>query len=321
MATPSEALSAPGTLAKSEACADSRSADGPPDATRPEGEFAETASADGRATTRSDIGPGPSLRLRTRAYAAADVAHRRVLAAMRVLHEGWWLGVLDASDLDALARIQYARWPQYRDDAYNASGLRAWEAQAVHDHFPGKGALLVGAAGGGREIVALARLGYRVDAFDCVEPLVEYCRCALSRAGAVARVVAAAPGKVPAGLDRYDGLIVGWGGYMHIPGRARRVAFLRALRRHVDAGAPLLLSFFTRADGARGLRWTYGIARALRRLRRCADAVEIGDTVDGTFDHHFTRDEIERELAAGGFELVAYSESPYGHAVARAVAP
>lgn len=318
MATPREALSTPGTP---EARADSRSVVGASEARRPDGQFAEAASTVGRAKSRGDKSAGPSVRLRARAYAAAAVAHGRILAAMRVLHEGWWLGILADDDFDALAGIQYTRWPHYRDDDYNASGLKEWEARAIRDHFPGKGALLVGAAGGGREVVALARLGYRVDAFDCVEPLVEYCRCALARFGTVARVIGAPPGEVPAGLHHYDGLIVGWGGYMHIPGRARRVAFLQALRRHVDAGAPLLLSFFTRSESARGLLWTYRIARVLRRLRRSADTVEIGDTIDGTFDHHFTRKEVEGELTAGGFELVAHSESPYGHAVARAVAP
>ena len=88
--------------------------------------------------------------------------------------------------------------------------------------------------------------------------------------------------------------------------------------KHVDAGAPLLVSFFTRGDDSRRLRLTYRIARILRRIRRSNDKVEIGDTLDGTFDHHFTRDEVEKELAAAGFELVVYSATPYGHAVARA---
>jgi hypothetical protein len=32
--------------------------------------------------------------------------------------------------------------------------------------------------------------------------------------------------------------------------------------------------------------------------------------------HSFTRDEIESELAQGGFRRVAFAAAPYGHAVA-----
>lgn len=258
---------------------------------------------------------------RARAYAAADSAYRLIIAGIRVLHQGFWLGVLDHRHVDALAGIQYARWPDYRSDDYNTSGLRDWEAEAIRRHFPDRGLLLLGAAGGGREIVALTRLGYRVEAFDCAEALVDYCRSALPRLGVTAQVHLAGPGEVPEGLGRYAGVIVGWGGYMHIAGRARRVAFLRALRRHVDAGAPLLLSFFTRSGPSRQRDWACRIARTLRRLRRSRDEVQPGDTLDGTFDHHFARDEIEEELAAGGFGLLEFSATPYGHAVARAVDP
>lgn len=257
--------------------------------------------------------------VRVRGFAATDAWHQRTLSALQALHQGWWLGWLDNRDLDDLARRQYSRWPRYCDDAYTASGLQDWEAEAVRAHFPAGGALLVGAAGGGREVVALARSGYRIDAFDCVAPLVAYGREALRRLGVSARLELAAPGRVPDGLGRYAGVIVGWGGYMHIPGGNARIAFLRQLRQHVDTGAPLLVSFFTRPGPSRRLDWTHRIARTLRALRRSADAVEYGDTLDRIFDHRFTRGEVEQELSAAGFALVSYAETPYGHAVGHAV--
>ncbi len=256
---------------------------------------------------------------RVRLFIRADEWQRRGVAALQALHQGGWLGWLDHRDLDDLARRQYARWPRYRDDTYNTSGLTRWEADVVRAHFPAEGALLVGAAGGGREALALARSGYRVDAFDCVEPLVAYARETLSRLGVPVRLELAPPGGVPEGLGRHVGAIVGWGGYMHIPGRGARIAFLRGLRRHVDAGAPLLVSFFTRAGPSRRLDWTLRIARTLRRLRRSPDVVEYGDTLDRTFDHLFTKDEIAQEMAAADFALVSYAETPYGHAVGRAL--
>jgi hypothetical protein len=57
--------------------------------------------------------------------------------------------------------------------------------------------------------------------------------------------------QVPPGPAIYGGLIVGWSAYTHIPTRARRVAFLQALRQRALPGAPVLLSFFTRTGASR----------------------------------------------------------------------
>ena len=115
------------------------------------------------------------------------------------------------------------------------------------------------------------------------------------------------------------GAILGWAAYMHIAGRQRRVGFLRALRRFIKPGGPLLLSFFVYED-SRARRLTSGLAGAIRAMRR-AEPLERGDSFTGTFDHRFTREEIRQELTASGFELAFYSEHLYGHAVARAIGP
>ena len=53
--------------------------------------------------------------------------------------------------------------------------------------------------------------------------------------------------------------------------------------------------------------------------RRSDAPLELGDTVAGTFDHYFTWDEIEAELADGGFTVVETSSAPYPHLVCRAM--
>jgi hypothetical protein len=47
--------------------------------------------------------------------------------------------------------------------------------------------------------------------------------------------------------------------------------------------------------------------------------VERGDVLTTRFDHHFTREEIQHELASAGFELVTFSPGSYGSAGGRAV--
>ncbi|MDD4932949.1 MAG: hypothetical protein PHO89_05720 [Methylacidiphilaceae bacterium] len=237
-----------------------------------------------------------------------------------MLQQGLWLGLLDGRHFDELGRLQYARWEKYSDDRYNLSGLQPWEEQALAAYFRSGSSLLVAAAGGGREPVALARMGYRVDGFDSTPELVENYRRLMARERLPGKVCSAESGAVPDDIDpRYDGLLIGWGGYMHIPGRRNRVRFLNALRRHVAPGAPLLLSFFCRSERSRRMDAIYAVARCLRRLRRSPHPVEYGDGLAGTFDHYFTESEIRAELAEGGFELLDYRETPYGHAVGRAV--
>ena len=260
--------------------------------------------------------------LRARCYAAWDAGLLRLrsgLNGLNAVQQGFWLGFLDNLHLDELGPLQYARWAKYGEENYNLSGLQQWEERILTSYFRPACSILVAAAGGGRESIALARMGYRVDSFDCTPRLTKSHRLLMDREVLPGKVLLATAGSVPDQIDvRYDGLIVGWGGYMHVAGRGNRVSFLSALRRHVAAGAPLLLSFFCRRERSRHLDWIYAVARLVRKLRGSGDPVEYGDALAGTFDHYFTEAEIQAELAAAGFELIDYDEAPYGHAIGRA---
>ena len=239
-----------------------------------------------------------------------------MLAAVpRGLHGAFCLGWFDREDLAAATAQAYARWSRYADREYNASGLSSWEVEVLERHFAGCRSLLVTGAGGGRECVALARRGLDVVGFDCSPSLVRHAKALLNELGLGAAIVLAEPDGVPSGLPVFDGVVVGWGAYMHIPGRGSRIEFLRRLREHVKDGGPILLSFFTRPERSRPLLWTWRIARAVRRLRGSRLAVELGDSLRDTFDHHFTEGEVRGELAEAGFEMLRFAASPYGHAV------
>jgi hypothetical protein len=119
----------------------------------------------------------------------------------------------------------------------------------------------------------------------------------------------------PADAGPCDAVIVGWGSYMLIPSRERRVALLRAAHRALLEGAPILCSFFVRSPSARYFGVAATTANLVRRVRR-AEPVEVGDTIGQNFVHRFTRQEIESELVAGGFRPVLFATQPYGHAVA-----
>jgi hypothetical protein len=106
---------------------------------------------------------------------------------------------------------------------------------------------------------------------------------------------------------------------MHIGGQDNRVRFLQQLRLHTHPGAPILLSFFTRDPQSQYHKYRFTIAQIVRKIRRSAEAVELGDDLDPTFVHRFTQADIVDELAKGGFQLIYFADHPYGHAVGRAI--
>ena len=258
-----------------------------------------------------------------RAYARANDRRRRALNALNACFDGFWLGMLDRDALDRLDEHFYSaghdetdgRVFSYRDADHNRSGLHEWEQAALERHFPAGGRVIVTAAGGGREVLALLGSGFDAVGYEPNPALVAAGAELLRELGHAGRLRASRRDAFPDGGERGDAILVGWGSYMLIPGSERRVAFLRAARAAVPRGAPLLCSFFVRPPDARYFSILAGTANAVRRLRG-RERVEVGDTLAQNFVHRFTREEIERELALGGFRLVEFAHRPYGHAVA-----
>jgi len=256
--------------------------------------------------------------LRVKTYRLADRWLARLLNAVRATHRGLWLGLLDQENLLRATEMTYAAWDGYQAPDHNLSDLYVWEESALAQCYQDCRTLLVGAAGGGRELIALAQRGYQVDGFECTPEMVASSKALLAARGIEATIVAAPPSQVPEAFGIYDGLIMGWGGYMHIIGRHNRIRFLQQFRRHVHPGAPILLSFFARNTESRHFYWVRTVANIVRRLRLSQERVELGDDLERTFDHHFTEDEIATEIAGAGFEMIHFSARPYGYALGRA---
>lgn len=240
-----------------------------------------------------------------------------------------WLGLLDAETLNEVTRSGYADQDAagFGSEEGNLQGFWPWELDAVQTHFGGCRHVLVAGAGGGREAIALARLGFEVTAFDFCEGLNVACRRNLDKAQLTARVLDAPADRLPDGLGLFDGILVGRGFYHHIPGRNRRVMFLEQCRAHIKADAPLLLSdFFTRTEPSSGLQKIRSIANAVRRLRRCTERVALGDWLSESMQHAFVQAEIESELREARFRPETYSVSPLSddshlaHAMGRSLA-
>lgn len=258
-----------------------------------------------------------------RLIAAYDRTLRRSFAALESLHTGVLLGLLRAGTLERLTQLAYRKRDLYLDPGHNASGLFEWEDAAIRQHFREGSRVLLMGCGGGRELLALARNGYAVDACDPNAGYVAQAQRNLLDRRMPGRVLCAAPDALPDGFDgSYDGMVLGWGMYTHIVGRDRRIALLRRLRGRAAAGAPLLLSFWTRNALSRRERMQHGVAALLAVCSLNPRRPEFGDDLNQqAFVHRFDETEISEELREAGFRALSYSATPYGHAIAIAADP
>ena len=249
-------------------------------------------------------------------FKQADQWFTRWISIAGALHEGFWLGVLRADDLDAITAGHYGQSQEYASAEHNQRGLFDWERVVVEQYFQPGSRILVAAAGAGREILALRQAGFQVEGFDCSPTLVQAGDALFDGLGERRGVTLCAAGQVPCGPALYQGLIVGWTGYTHIPTRRRRIAFLEGLRHRAMPGAPVLISFFPRDRSSQYENLNYWIARVSRFLfRGRKEEPEPGDHLGWCFSHTFTREEVEAELRAAGFRPAYYSELGEGHAV------
>lgn len=258
----------------------------------------------------------PSLRLRF--YVFSTRLLNALLALIHAAFVGFWLGVLRHDDLHNLDAQYYNRQSMYGDDSYRRGGLFRWEREAIERHFSACRRLVVTAAGSGREVLALYRMGYAVDGFECNPNLAAQANALLEEFGCEPLVSVCQRDVCPVLTGKYGGAIVGWGSFMLIPRRRRRIQFLRELRKALSPQAPILVSFYTLESRRRRLTIARAIGNAIRRLRG-VELLESGDDLGPNYVHRFTRGEVAETLLAAGFRMAHFDSTEYGHAVGLAV--
>jgi len=230
------------------------------------------------------------------------------------------LGRHGPDQLVALTLQYYVSNPRARvRHGIGETGLCHWEEAVLEAYFSRSQRILVTAAGDGREVQALARRGKEAIGLEPCAALVAEAQARLGGSGSL--IYRSPPSGLPQDLmeSSFDAAMVGWGGYTHMPGSRSRIRFLETLRQLLPSGAPLLLSFLLRSESVRRYRLIQQLGNLVRRAKRLPDDIETGDTLDGSFDHLFTENEVARELAGAGFERIHFAARPYGHAVAVAV--
>lgn len=272
--------------------------------------MSSTTSPDNRAADATPSGTRGAL-----AYLSWDRWFRRLSLGVQGAADGLFLGIVGEPTLDRLDEQYYLQTPYYHTDTYNQRGLFDWELAAIKRHFPSTGRIVVIGAGAGREMIALASLGYEALGYEPHEALTAYGQDLLLRTGTPGLILPMTRDQWPADPGPIAAVVIGWGVYHSIRTRATRITFLSAMRAALDDGTPVLLSFFTLRGAPLYHRTVAKVGSTIRRLRR-RPPIELGDVLTPFVAHQFSDGEIEAELNAAGFRLVEQGDNGYGWAVA-----
>jgi len=211
-----------------------------------------------------------------------------------------------------------------------AHGLFDWERAALeHPAFPATGHVLLGGAGGGRELLGFLNAGYTVDAFEPAPGLAE----------ALAGVAAAHPGartftagytdlvgaverhRGPLAAVRgtqYDAIVLGWASFTHLTDDHEARSLLDALRSLAPT-APVLLSYLGPDDDGRANGRVEALRGPLRRLLARATgnhAAEGEGFAPGVgFYRRFRPEQVEALVAETGYGCALHRTEPYPHAL------
>lgn len=224
---------------------------------------------------------------------------------------GFWLGVMGDKSLDYADELHYNRSKKYFDDNYNLSGLFRWEKIAIEKYFSNAKSILLLAAGGGRETVALSQMGFEVDSYECNKALVEYGNALLQKHGIKNTIEYLPRDTVPTESKKYDGIIIGWGAYSHIRGKKKRHLFLQKLQPFLDKEAPLMISFLLTRERTRQNKIVKQVADFFRVFSK-QGKTDLGDGLIFEFVHYFSEEEIKSELLKVKYMVIGFNSVDYG---------
>jgi hypothetical protein len=249
------------------------------------------------------------------ALLAFDRLCERALAVERAVRDEILLSWLTGERRDRLtARLNDHQTDFCAGGERFESGLFDWEARVFGaPPFPTGGHVLVGGAGGGREVKALVERGFAVTAFEpsemwrsarAVNPTARVFK------GAYRDLVAAVDGGggplAPLVGERFDAVVLGWSSLSYVTVAQERRALLVAVKRLAPA-APVLVSYVAQRKQPPAGR----AASLRRRLRRLFAALGAPGTVEGneTFELHagfmasLPPGEIGELAAAAGYAI------------------
>jgi hypothetical protein len=266
-----------------------------------------------------------------------SLAAERVLNAATSLHALFWDEVLWAwtrpPQREAINQIIWGRRTGYLPGGFTfGTGLSDWERRAITEPpFPKSGRILLGGAGGGRELIPLCRRGFDVVAFEPSE-LCEGARQAISSFPNSAVIRASYRDLVTAAQEHtgplashvlgtsFDAVLFGWQSFDYVFTESDRRDLLCATRT-IAPKAPLLLSFWM-VQGAENGK----LDRLRPRIRQICQMLgapsarspgEVFWPWAGFMRHLVSQSELEAAANGSGYRILYFRPSlaSYPHAM------
>jgi SAM-dependent methyltransferase len=215
-------------------------------------------------------------------------------------------GLVRRDELRAASQVRWRHVGSLLDDS--EIGLDLWERRLYVDLLhPSERVLLVG-SGAGRDLLALADLGFDVTGIEPVPELVDLTRSHLARRGTRGTVL----GGFVETLDlhaNYDVVLFPFDVYALIPGSASRIATLARLAQHLSPKGRIVIICAGPTDRVPSAIW---LTRLSAWLARTDWVPERGDRLTRDhfgertvkYEHLFGRGELTRECEAAGLRIV-----------------
>jgi SAM-dependent methyltransferase len=227
-------------------------------------------------------------------------------------------GTLRVQDLrGAIANI----WDDFGPgESYILSGLIPWESVLYGRFLKPADRILVVGCGTGRDLIALGRLGYRVEGLDLAPGAIAIARQMLEKEGLAAQLYTG-PIEAAALPGRFDAFVLSWFCYSYIPQAETRVNVLRKLRALLSPGGRILISYLSveRPPQSLPIRLTRLVARLTGSDWRpgLGDVVSTGGGLSPRlhYEHQFVDGEFENEARAAGLTVVFHERGTEGTAV------
>jgi hypothetical protein len=228
----------------------------------------------------------------------------KMYRVIKALNNGFWLGVLERKDFESIDHYYYAEMVKsYHDSMWNLKGFFDWEKIAIDSYFKGCRSIMVTGAGAGREVIALEKMGYTVDGFECNPDLVKSGNEILKGIGINAKLQLMPRNECPEVPGQYDGVVVGWGMYMLVQGKDARIKLIKGLYTKITENGPLLISFYPRSHGWRYYSTVAKLANIIKFVLKRRPIETGDDLIECNYGHYFTKEEIASEFHEAGFQL------------------
>jgi hypothetical protein len=252
-----------------------------------------------------------------------DQRVRQAYQLYEAVRDETFVALASRAERDGVTLLAYGEEPaRYSEGSRHfRAGLFDWEKAALRTMgVRQESRVLVGGAGGGRELLALSTMVRSVVGFEPVPELCEAARRLSERShnievhlGSYAEFVEAARqnrGPLAGVPGAYDAVVLGRGSFGHVTDPGEQLELLRAIR--ATTGAPVLLSCTLRRrhdDLGHSARARRLIRKAYGRLAGVESPPGLRYERGRGFVYHFTEAEIRELAGRAGYRVTQVETS------------